>query len=250
MTVDGNEKSKKYLWTLIYEHEHCKQALATLLAIHAVPKNPGTELWHVGYTINNLALSGLLLGLARLTEKSGDNMSLVKFCDYAEQNYVIDRWHISKGSKEDQALFRKKCQEWRSYFHSHELVTEIKYIRDKQIAHLDKKHHLSSDGRITINIVSYYEYLNKISECLDYLLSAFENSSYLINQLYRQTTENWLWLLAQTNVYESLKEELEANLNDDGNMSMLRKLRQIRHELVCDYRKDCEASGFYGKKMV
>ncbi|QYK54204.1 MAG: hypothetical protein KF824_04730 [Fimbriimonadaceae bacterium] len=245
MTIEGNEKSKKYLWTLIYEHEHCKQALATLLAISAVPKNPGTDLWRVEYTINLLAQNGLLLGLAKLTEKSSDNMSLIKFCDYAEQNYVKDQWCISERSNDEQKLFREECQQWKNYFSTHELMTEIKQIRDKQIAHLDKKHHLAADSQFDIDNISCYEYLNKISECIDYFLSKFDNSGYRINQLYRQTTENWIWLLAQTNVYESLKEELERDLQDGNNMTILLKLRQMRHELITEYRKECEASGIY-----
>lgn len=108
--------------------------------------------------VRTAASERLLMALARVFDDDSDSITVTSFCCYAEQNPKDCEWVFSEEGiaevPDPLGQVRKTARKWHKFWTNHALRPKVRLVRDKALAHRDKKMWL---GELELDNLTYSE---------------------------------------------------------------------------------------------
>lgn len=164
--------------------------------------------------VSDTAGVGLIMAMARLLDEDnrGESVTIIGVCNYAQQNPAECKWLFGPSGQrrypDGEAELLRRCDKWREWVRSLKVSKDVKTLRDKAFAHLDKKHVL---GEIEIPLPMMAEMRNAVREIghfvndFNHIVADSETGDwYLYEQIFRDGAQ---FLAVQEAKWEGIVEK-------------------------------------------
>jgi hypothetical protein len=144
----GSNRLRMYLDALSHDQWMAVEGLAVVTVLYATSQECKHAWEGNGFlsALHDTAATHTFMALARLLDddKKSESVTIIGVCNYVEQNVEECEWLFSSEGRQTypspEEEIQRRCRHWRNWVQELSVRTELKQLRDKSLAHRDKKH--------------------------------------------------------------------------------------------------------------